>query len=399
MLFWIIAGLIAIAATGLLVAPLRRSGGAGAPAQELAIYRDQLAEVDRDLARGTLDSAEAERARTEIARRLLAADRAGPAATAEAPGRPTTLLAAVTALLLVLGGVLAYAELGAPGYPDLPRSERLALAEQMRATRPSQAEAETAVAAAGIQAPPLDDAYQELMEQLRSIVASRADDLEGWTLLSQHEMQTGNFAAAARAQEHVIALKGDGATADDLLDLVNRLVAAAGGQVSPEAEAVLDQILDRDEDNPGALYFTGLLYAQTGRADIAFRLWRPLVEAGDGNPWGELARPMIGDAAFLAGVDYAPPAAGPDMAGMAAIAALPAEEQAAAIAGMVEGLSTRLAQQGGSAEEWAMLIRALGVQGETGQALAIWTEAQSVFAGREGDLATLRAAASEAGVE
>lgn len=395
MLFWIIAGLIAIAAAGLLVAPLRRSGSAEAPAQEVAIYRDQLAEVDRDLARGTLDSAEAERARTEIARRLLAADKAGPAPLAEAPHRATTLMAGGTAVLLVLGAVLAYAELGAPGYPDVPRAQRLALAEQMRAARPSQAEAEAAVAASGTQVPPpLDDDYREMMEQLRSIVAGRPDDLEGWTLLSRHEMQTGNFAAAARAQEHVIALKGDEVTGADLLDLVDRLVAAAGGEVSPEAEAVLDQLLDRDENDPGALYYTGLLYAQTGRPDIAFRLWRPLVEAG--GVWGDLARPMIADAAFLSGVDYAPPAATP---AMAAIAALPPEEQEAAIAGMVEGLSARLAQQGGSAEEWAMLIRALGVQGDTAQATAIWTEAQSVFAGSTADLDLVRAAAAEAGVE
>lgn len=395
MLFWIIAGLIAIAAAGLLVAPLRRSGSAEAPAQEVAIYRDQLAEVDRDLARGTLDMAEAERARTEIARRLLAADKAGPAPLAEAPHRATTLMAGGTAVLLVLGAVLAYAELGAPGYPDVPRAQRLALAEQMRAARPSQAEAEAAVAASGTQVPPpLDDDYREMMEQLRSIVAGRPDDLEGWTLLSRHEMQTGNFAAAARAQEHVIALKGDEVTGADLLDLVDRLVAAAGGEVSPEAEAVLDQLLDRDENDPGALYYTGLLYAQTGRPDIAFRLWRPLVEAG--GVWGDLARPMIADAAFLSGVDYAPPAATP---AMAAIAALPPEEQEAAIAGMVEGLSARLAQQGGSAEEWAMLIRALGVQGDTAQATAIWTEAQSVFAGSTADLDLVRAAAAEAGVE
>lgn len=400
MLFWIIAGLIAIAAAGLLVAPLRRAAAAEAPAQEVAIYRDQLDEVDRDLTRGTLDAAEAERARTEIARRLLAADKAGPAPMAEAPHRATMLLAAATAVVVVLGAVLGYAELGAPGYPDVPRAQRLAFAEEMRTTRPSQAEAEAAVAAAGTQEPPpLDDSYRALMEQLRSIVESRPADLEGWTLLSQHEMQTGHYAAAARAQEHVIALKGDAATGADFLDLVNRLVAAAGGEVSPEAEGWLDAILDRDANDPGALYYTGLLYAQTGRADIAFRLWRPLVEAGDGNPWGELARPMIGDAAYLAGVDYTAPAAGPAMAGMAAIAALPAEEREAAIAGMVEGLSARLAQQGGSAAEWAMLIRALGVQGESAQAMAIWTEAQSVFAGRAADLETVRAAAAEAGVE
>jgi len=68
------------------------------------------------------------------------------------------------------------------------------------------------------------------------------------------------------------------------------------------------------------------------------------------------------------------------------------------IRGMVSQLATRLADEGGPASEWARLISAYGVLGETGNAAAIWAEAQTVFAGADAELATLRAAAEAAGV-
>ena len=68
------------------------------------------------------------------------------------------------------------------------------------------------------------------------------------------------------------------------------------------------------------------------------------------------------------------------------------------IRGMVDGLSNRLATDGGTAQEWARLIGALGVLGETDRATAIWAEAQTVFADRAEDLALIRSAAEQAGL-
>jgi cytochrome c-type biogenesis protein CcmH len=65
---------------------------------------------------------------------------------------------------------------------------------------------------------------------------------------------------------------------------------------------------------------------------------------------------------------------------------------------MVARLSERLATQGGSAEEWARLIKAYGVLGETDRARAIWAEAQQLFGGNAADLEVVRAAATQAGV-
>jgi cytochrome c-type biogenesis protein CcmH len=401
MLFWIIAALIALATAVSLALPLvSRRAAAGVRDQAGAIYRDQLAEVDRDLARGVIDASEAERARTEIARRLLAADREGPAALADAPPRLSRMAAIVAVLALLAGSFLLYRTLGAPGYADQPRAARIAAGDAMRATRPSQTEAEAEVAAlveANRITPPPE--IQTAVDNLRASLAANPDDLAGWQVLTDFETRTGNLAAAASAMAQVVRLKGDTATVDDLLGLADRMVFSAQGYVSPETESVLDRIAMQDPENLGLLYYVGLLYAQTDRADLAFELWRRVIEEGGTSLHAQLARDGIGDVAWLAGRTYTPPdLPGPSAEQMAAAEDMTPEDREAMIRGMVAQLSDRLATQGGTAEEWARLISSLGVLGDTEQAGAIWTEAQTVFAAQPEALALIAEAAASAGL-
>ena len=115
-----------------------------------------------------------------------------------------------------------------------------------------------------------------------------------------------------------------------------------------------------------------------------------------------IIRSRIEEVAWRAGVEYElPPLAegpGPSAEDIEAAQEMTAEDREEMIRGMVAGLSDRLATEGGTAEEWARLIGAYGVLGETDQARVIWVEAQEVFAGREAELQTLRAAADRAGV-
>lgn len=401
MFFWIIATSIALAVAFSLVLPLiarrERQSDRG---QARSIYIDQLAEVDRDLTRGVIDAAEAERVRTEIARRLLAADRDEPATTSDAPRRATVVTTGL-AIAAIIGGTFGlYHAVGSPGYGDQPRAARIAASDEMRATRPSQAEAEAQVAAfvaANRIVPPPE--IQTVVDDLRAALAENPDDLAGWQVLTDFETRTGNLAAAAAAMAQVIRIKGDTATADDLVGLVDRMVFSAQGYVSPEAEAVLDRIAALAPDNLGLLYYAGLLYAQTDRADLAFELWRRVIENGGDSLHARLARDGIADVAWLSGRDYTPPdTPGPSAGDVAAAADMAPEDREAMIRGMVEQLSGRLATQGGTAEEWARLITSLGVLGESTQAGAIWAEAQGVFADRPEDLEIIRAAAVEAGL-
>jgi cytochrome c-type biogenesis protein CcmH len=404
MLFWIVAGLLAALVAVLLARPLLRPG-AEAPrlAPDQAIYRDQLAEVDRDLARGVLAPGEGERARTEIARRLLAADRAGSATLREAPRRAALVMAGVSALLVVMGSLLLYATLGHPGDRDLPRAQRLAEAERLYASRPSQAEAEAELAdslPADLPEPPED--VRATIEQLRAAAQSGEADADSLIFLAFVEMRLGNAAEAARVQKLALDKKGAEATLEDRARLLDYMVAAAQGRVTPEAETVLAGMRESDDMNPAVLYYSGLLFATTGRPDEAFPFWRALVEKAPAeDPYRQMAAGAVEDLAWMAGVDYTlptPASAGPTPEQMAAAADMPPEEREQMIRGMVDQLSARLASGGGPPEDWARLISSLGVLGDTEQASAILAEARTAFSASPEAQELLDGAAQSAGL-
>ncbi len=402
MLFWIVATVIALAVTTTLVVPLLRSAPGPATQADTVIYRDQLAEVDRDLARGLLDAEEAERARTEISRRLLDADRSRRTPGGEAPGRTSRIAGAVVGVIVIAGGLAIYDRLGAPGYPDMPRMARIAQSEEALRTLIDQAAAEQIAAtlipvASEADLPPESRA---LIAQMREIVAANPDDMRGWQLLSDYEASLGRFAAAARAREQVVRIRGEVSSIPDEASLVDLWVLAAGGQVSSEASVLVRRILEQDADNPAARYYLGLLYAQVDRSDVAFGLWRPLAERGDPDSfYVRSARAYIEEAAFRAGLDYTlPETAGPTADDVAAMAELSPEDRAARIEGMVAGLSDRLATTGGSVEEWAQLIRATAMLGDLPQAEAIWREARGVFGASDAAMALLDETAERVGI-
>lgn len=401
MLFWIIATLPAFAiAARLAQSLLRQHADRDGQSEDVIIYRDQLAEVDRDLARGVLEPDEAERTRTEIARRLIAADKAGGAVTADAPRWPTLIAAAATGLVLIAGSLWVYVLIGAPGTADQPRAPRIAEAEALRADRMSQAEAEALVG--GLPRPDAPTPPQDILdtvERLRASLAADPDDLQGWQVLTDFETRMGNMSSAVEAMTNVIRIKGDTATVEELTGLVDRMVFAAQGYVSPETEQYLNRILEIEPDNLAVSYYMGLLLAQTDRPDLAFTLWRRVIEEGGDSFHATLARNGIADVAYLSGRDYTPPALpGPSADQVAAAGDMAPEDRMEMIRGMVAQLSDRLATDGGTAEEWARLISSYGVLGETEQARLIWTEAQDRFADLDDAMVVLREAAAQAGV-
>ncbi|KNG95669.1 hypothetical protein ATO11_01625 [Pseudaestuariivita atlantica] len=399
--FWAATILMALASCALLFLAMRRGGDAAQSDYDVQVYRDQLAEVDRDLGRGVLDPEDAERVRTEIARRILAAD-AGREGLKTGPGKRATLVAAGLSALVIAGGAFAiYTRIGAPGYGDFGLKARFAQAEEARASRPSQSEAEARVPAT---APDASARVETLVAQLREVVKDRPDDLRGQSLLVQYEGALGNYAAAYQAQDRVIAIKGEDATAADYGAKAELMILAAGGIVTPEAEAVLNEALTRDSTLGASRYYMGLMYAQTGRPDITFRFWSQLLERGPENaPWIAPIRAQIGELAQIAGVRYTPPSVdgprGPTQDDIAAAADLTPEERMEMIRGMVGRLSDKLATEGGPPQEWAQLIRSLSVIGDYAQAEAVWANAQEVYADDPGALVPIQRAAQQAGLD
>ena len=394
MLFWIICLLLAVAVAAMVVVPMLRPPGEVADDPQVALYKAQLAEVDRDVARDVIAPDEAERAKAEIARRLIAASRQERHAGESPIGRPVAVVAALL-MLVVAGGT--YVSLGAPGYPDLPQAERIAMGDAVRANRPSQAAAE---ALAPVLAPPEVEAdYLASVEQLREMVPQRGDDLQGWELLARHEANLRDYAAAAAAQGRVVEIKGAEATADDLMRHADLLVAAADGYVSPEAETVVRRLLDIDPNSIAGRYYIGAMYDQTDRPDLALRFWRSILDSGAEETFHmALARAQADMTAARAGVDYTPP---PPVT-VATEDLLTTEtfddETLARVEGMVNGLADRLATQGGTVDEWARLIVSYSVLGEDESARAVLAEARDVFGASDDAVAVLDDAAARAGL-
>lgn len=407
--FWIVAGGLCF---GVAAFVLRHMAHAGArtietpEAKALALYRSQLSDIDSDLAKGTLDLAEADRLRAEVQRRILETARraaAGADLSASRFGQNIGLGFVIAALI---GAVALYMQLGAPDYEDLPLSKRLALAEENYQNRPSQAEAE---AAAPKSAPPQVPAeMMALIEQLRATVAQRPDDVQGLTLLARNEALLGNFIAAARAQEALIAAKGAAASAQDHLGAAQAQIAAAGGIVTAKAEASLQQTLQLDPNNALARYFSGLMFAQTGRPDRAFELWEPLLREGPQDaPWIAPIQSLLPELAAAAGINYTLPEAsaqvaqtlaGPSADDMQSAADLSEEERRVMINTMVTGLEERLLTSGGSADEWVRLLSSLAILGETGRAKIALAAGQAALANDAAGLQSLMDAAANAGM-
>lgn len=406
MLFWLIAILIAAFVAAILALTLWRARDNAAPAAayDLKVYKDQLREVEKDLARGVISPEDAERTRLEISKRILEADKALQTGQDASVKTPTgTRVLALAAFVAVLGGSAGlYYTIGTPGYPDMPLQARKDAADRARANRLRQAEAEARIPPSPQQN---DPRHEELVQNLRDVVAERPDDAEGLRLLASNEAALGNLKAAYTAQSKMISLLGEEATADDFAFMADMMILATNGYVSPEAEGAIDQALRKDPTEGSARFYLGLMYAQTGRPDFAFRIWSQLLaQSNADDPWVPAIQNGIEELAFRAGVDYTPPTLapatrGPSAEDMQAAQDMTAEEQADMIQGMVDGLSERLATEGGSPQEWAQLIRALGILGDTERASAIWAEAQQVFAENEAALSVIGAEANRAGLE
>lgn len=410
-MFWILTGVLALVLTVLLVLALLRGQRETGPAEafDLNVYRDQLTEIERDTARGTIAADEAERLKVEISRRILAADSAAKqnTTTEGSAGVGSYVMAGLIAAVVLGGGFGLYWKQGTPDAIDMPLSDRIAAAQDLRDNRPSQSEFEANMPAAEVADAPED--YIKLVEKLRVAVAERPDDLQGHILLASSEAALGNYKQAYEAQQQIVALRGEDATAKDYTDLADMMIIAAGGMVSPEAQAALEKALALDPKDGVARFYGGLMMAQTGRPDIAFQMWNTLLRSSAPDaPWVGPIRAQIEELAYRAGETrfQLPPLPqphsdaqrGPSSEDMAAAADLTPEERQDMIKGMVDQLSERLATEGGPASDWAKLINAIGVLGDMEQATAIWTEAQSIFANDPASLAQVTAAATRIGI-
>lgn len=397
--FYIVIGGTAALVALALVRPLiaGRRVAENRDQQNAQLFRDQLTEIERDLARGTITAGEAEGARIEISRRLLAADQKAGQSEAPVPApRGRSRVVAVLALIATPAlAMFTYVSVGAPGMPDHPlaeRSETLALAAGEH-SRPDQATAEAAMADRIRRPEAPDPRYAAMVAELEQVVGDRPDDLRGHQLLANALMNLGRYAEAWRAYARVIEL-ADGATdstadAETHAAMAEGMILAAGGYVSPAAEEALSHAVEHDPELPIARYYNGLALHQAGRVDEAIAIWEALREESPSDapylPW--LERMLANARGEAAEPPRTPPSAppvapGPGAAEIAAAEQLSPEDRMAMIEGMVSQLETRLTDQGGSVEEWVRLIDSYMKLDRPEEAARIYAEGREAFRGQ-----------------
>lgn len=364
MTVWLVFAVMTAAAVFVVLAPLARSGGAvaGRSGSDLAVYRDQLTELERDRAAGLIGPAEAEAARLEVSRRLIAAaDQAEPAPGASQKRRRITAAAALIVVPLVVAVI--YGPRGRPDYPGQPLAARQ-------------------------QPAPVDRDLATLIGRVEAHLAANPSDGRGWEVIAPVYVRLGRGDDAVRARTNALRLLG--ATADREADLAEALVLQGQGQVTAEARAGFERAMARDPDHPKARYFSGLAAEQAGRLDEARAIWIRLAEAAPpGAPWLPTVR------ADIARVGGTPPAVVETPPAPAAPSASPTP---ADIRNMVDGLAARLASDGSDFEGWLRLVRSYAVLGDVAKARQAAAEARGRFTAEADKVGRLDALVRELGL-
>jgi len=401
---WAIATLMTLAVAGVILRGLLRAPkGIKTAELDVQVYKDQLQSLDSDVERGVVSRDEAEAARLEISRRLLAADQRAQSEVAVGAARVSKPALAGVVVFLLGGSLGLYAYIGSPKLPDQPLEARRVAARIAQQNRAHQAEAEAQVGTVDepkVKAADLPKGYIKLIKRLRDAMKQRPNDIEGWKLLAVNEARLGNMHGAWKAKEKVIILLGDKAKGKDYAELAEYMIVAAKGYVSVEAEDALARALKLDVKSPRARYYSGLALAQNGKPEMGYRMWAALLQEGPADaPWIPLIRGQIGAMAQAAGINMADQnAPGPSADQVDAASQMSEAARQGMIKGMIKGLAERLDSKGGTPAEWARLIRAYGVLGEVAKASGSWKKARAAFAGDEAALGVLREAAQAAKV-
>ena len=360
MTIWLLFTGLTAAVMALLALPLLRERQA-APARaefDRAIYRDQLAELERDRERGVLSGPEAEAARNEVARRIIKAEPDHATLT----GRRSRM--ALLGLLLIPAVLPVYVLSGRPQLPGMPLRARLERAVE-------------------------NQDYAALIAKVEAHLADNPGDIAGWKVLAPAYKRLERWSDAAGAYENIVRLSKPHAAV--LADYGEMLVFANEGMVTADSRRVFGQALQLDPKHPKARFFNGLALKQEGssvEARLAFEAL--LADSPADAPWrlavqAELAElgsraPALNDAQMATG-------------------AMSGAERQAMILAMVDGLEAKLKANAFDLDGWQRLIRARSVLKEPEKARAALAAAKQQFKEKPDAIASLDGLATELGIE
>ena len=373
MIFWILLALMTgIAALSVLV-PLARAGRSQADATigaDEAVYREQLTAIESELERGLIDPEAAEAARTETARRLLAAHEKNENQHKGASSGFRLKTAQVFALAaLPLISLATYTALGSPDEPDQPLISRL-------------------------NAPAEEQSVELLVARVERHLSENPQDGEGWAVVAPVYLTMGQPQASARAYANALRILGP--RPDWLTDMGEALTMANQGLITAQAKRAFEEAVSLQPSAVKPRFFLAVALGQDGNRAAAIEAWNALLEGADETaPWVAAARQQL---TILGEPSAAGPLRGPTAEDVAASQEMSSQDRREMIGGMVSGLAERLADEGGSAGDWSRLIRAYVVLGEQQKAQEALAAAEAAYAGKPEDLSLINDTASALGL-
>lgn len=382
-MLWVIFAALTGAAVFAVLWPLSRKPAAlDAGELDVAFYKAQTAEIERDKTRGVISDAEAEVARNEAARRLMAIGARGDEAPMRASPWPTRAVALGAMLFIPSMTLGLYYAVGQPNMPDEPLEARLKAA-------PGKMDMATAIS------------------RIEQHLVTDPNDARGWSVIAPIYMRLGRSDDAERAYVNILRLNG--ASGEGYAGLGEAQVASASGMVTADAKASFEHAIAIDPKSPRAAFYLGLAAEQDGDKPKAVALWRQLVaDSPPDAPWVPLVKNHLASAtgatppeAASAGTMAAAAPAGGVPAGpmAAAVAAMPNDQQQAMIHRMVDGLADRLKSNGSDIDGWLRLVRAYRVLDEQDKAKVALGDARRNFAADPDAKKRLDALAHELGLE
>lgn len=382
MVLWIGFAALTAAVIAVITRPLlsSRVRSAASRQADLAVYRDQLAEIEAERARGLLDAAEAESARAELGRRVLAV--AGPGqeddsgTTASGIGeRYRSWVSMAAAVLIALAGAGVYLTLGAPGLPSQPHAARLTTSNQ-------------------------NATVADLIGRVEAELRAHPEDGRGWDVLAPVYLRLQRFGEAANAYAQAIRLLGE--NPKRLAGFAEATILDNDGIVTEPARKAYQRLLENQPDFAEARFWLAVALEQDGKRDAAAAAYRALletapedarwkevvaqrlasvtgqaIEAGDDNKQEE--RTAEAQASGTAEGSEALTPRGPSAADIAAAQSMTPEQRSQFINQMVAQLSARLEQQPDDLAGWMRLVRAYTVMGRKDEALAALDRARRTF--------------------
>lgn len=366
MITWVIMGLVAVVVIGVLLWPLFKTPAAvqDRAAYDMTIFQDQLKEVDRDVERGVLTPTEADAARLEIQRRILAADKAPAETHATDSRRQRMIAAAVVAVVVPVIAAGIYLKVGTPG-----------LIGGLTGGAPESAAGEAAENAE----------INRMITELAAKVEKDPKDVDSAALLARSYAMTGKFAEAVNAFKHLLVLDPSSV---NFASYGEAAVYANDGKVNKESHDAFVKALTLDREEPRSRFYLGQEQADNKAYENALSIWRDLVDTAPGDAtWLPMVKERMADAAKELNIPVmasdpkhalelipteelamarvqaaAPPAALMPMAPAAPKAPeqMP-PETIKMIEGMVGGLAARLEANPSDYDSWLMLGRSYTV--------------------------------------